>query len=221
MSMPGPMPSLPKSDTRQGGESLIIACGALATELIALRRRGGLDHITIKCLPAELHNEPERIPAAVRELLDRERGRYVNLFVAYADCGTGGRLDRVLAEYEVERLPGAHCYEFFAGSELFASLHEDVPGTFYLTDFLVRHFERLVIEGLGLDRHPQLLPTYFGNYERAVYLCQQHSAEIEARARLCAERLDLDFELRIVGLAPLARALGSISHGSEWQEAVS
>jgi hypothetical protein len=159
------------------------------------------------CLPAKLHNRPDRIPGAIREVLDREKSRYERLFVAYADCGTGGQLDRVLAEFGVERLPGAHCYEFFAGSSLFASLHEEEPGTFYLTDFLVRHFERLVVEGLGLDRHPQLLTTYFGNYERVIYLAQQPTPALECAARACAERLGLRFEMRNPGLVQIARAL--------------
>jgi hypothetical protein len=170
MSTSGTEGSLQKSNSRQGGKSLIIACGAIARELKTLLRAPGLRHIAVVCLPAELHNTPERIPGAIGEVLDREKDRYSRLFVAYADCGTGGQLDRLLAEYDVERLPGAHCYEFFAGSALFASLHDEEPGTFYLTDFLVRHFERLVIQGLGLDRHPELLPSYFGNYERVLYL---------------------------------------------------
>lgn len=204
-----------ESNSPQGARSLIIACGAIARELTVLLRASGLDQIRVVCLPADLHNTPDKIPTAVREILDRDGGRHTNLFVAYADCGTGGQLDRVLAEYDVERLPGSHCYEFFAGSALFASLHEQEPGTFYLTDFLVRHFERLVIKGLGLDRHPELLPTYFGNYKRVVYLAQQHSPELEIRARACAERLELEFEMRNPGLAEFARALGPVAHDPE------
>lgn len=186
---------------------LVIACGALAREIKALRELSSWTHVAIELLPAELHNTPKEIPAAVRAKLEAARDRYDEIFVAYADCGTGGLLDAVLAQYDIERLPGAHCYEFFAGAEAFAAHHETEPGTFYLTDFLVRHFDRLVLQGLGLDRHPELLPDYFGNYRRVVYLAQTESPELEARARSCAERLELAFESHFTGLDPLAQAL--------------
>jgi hypothetical protein len=186
---------------------LLIACGALAREVKALRDLGGWDHVEIHCLRAELHNTPLQIPAAVRAKLEAVKGRYEKVFVAYADCGTGGRLDAVLAEYGVERLPGAHCYEFLAGADSFAAQHEAELGTFYLTDFLVRHFDRLVVRGLGLDRHPELLPDYFGNYRRVLYLAQTQSTTLEARARKCAERLELAFEAHFTGLEPLEQAL--------------
>ncbi len=191
----------------QARSVLLIACGALAREVKALRDLSGWGHVVIECLPAELHNTPEEIPGAVRAKLEAAKGRYDELFVAYADCGTGGCLDAVLAEYGAERLPGAHCYEFFAGAESFAAQHEAEPRTFYLTDFLVRHFDRLVVRGLGLDRHPELLSDYFGNYRRVLYLAQTRSSELEARARSCAERLKLAFEVHFTGLQPLQRAL--------------
>jgi hypothetical protein len=191
---------------------LLIACGALARELKALRSLGGWDHVEIQCLPTELHNTPLQIPAALRARLEAAKGHYDEVFVAYADCGTGGRLDAVLAEHDVERLPGAHCYEFLAGAERFAAQHEAEPRTFYLTDFLVRHFDRLVVRGLGLDRHPELLSDYFGNYRRVLYLAQTQSSELAARARSCAERLGLAFETQFTGLEPLERAL-AISPG--------
>jgi hypothetical protein len=186
---------------------LLIACGALAREIIALRELGGWDHVEVQCLPAELHTDPLQIPAAVRLKLEAVKGRYDEVFVAYADCGTGGLLDVVLAEHGVERLPGAHCYEFLAGAEDFAAQHEAEPRTFYLTDFLARHFDRLVIRGLGLDRHPELLSDYFGNYRRVLYLAQTRSSALEARARRCAERLGLAFETHFTGLGLLEQAL--------------
>jgi hypothetical protein len=189
------------------GPVLLLACGALARELLALCRQPGCEHVEIDCLPAELHNTPDEIPGAVREKLEAARDRYRAIFVAYADCGTGGRLDALLQQYGVERLPGAHCYAFFTGIGRFAALHEAEPGSFYLTDFLVRHFERLVIRGLALDRHPELLPDYFGNYRRVVYLAQTCSPELEDRARACAARLGLEFERVHTGLGPLARTL--------------
>lgn len=188
---------------------LWIACGALARELAALRSRAGWSHVEIDCLPAQLHNAPDRIPEEVRARLERARGRYARVLVAYADCGTGGRLDALIAEYGAERLPGAHCYEVFAGASTFASLHEEEPGTFYLTDFLVRHFERLVIGSLGIDRHPELLPVYFEHYRRVVYLAQTRDDGLRSAARACARRLGLAFEERFTGLSRLEAALGA------------
>jgi len=194
---------------------LIIACGALAHEITALRRANRWDDLTVRCLPAELHNRPERIPAAVRALIKECREGYRSIFVAYADCGTGGGLDAVLAEEGVERIPGAHCYEFFATGPLFAELAEAEPGTFYLTDFLLRHFERLVIRGLGLDRHPELFSSYFGNYRKLVYLGQAPAADSEEAARAIAVRMGLAFEYRRTGYGTLQTQLASAVGRSE------
>jgi Protein of unknown function (DUF1638) len=194
----------------QNGQGLlIIACGALAHEIIALKRANAWDQVDVRCLPAELHNRPERIPAAVRALIRSSRGQYRSIFVAYADCGTGGLLDAVLAEEGVERIPGAHCYEFFATSAVFTALAEAEIGTFYLTDFLLRHFERLVIQGLGLDKHPELFATYFGNYRKLVYLAQRPSADAIRDARAIAVRMGLSFESRATGYGTLETALTS------------
>jgi hypothetical protein len=192
-----------QNDSANGQGMLVIACGALAHEITALRRANGWDHLDVRCLPAELHNRPARIPDAVRELIRASRDRYRSIFVAYADCGTGGLLDEVLREEAVERIPGAHCYEFFATAPVFAELAEAEPGTFYLTDFLLRHFERLVIRGLGLDRHPELFPTYFGNYRKLAYLAQSPSPDSEAHARAIAVRMGLAFEYRATGYGTL------------------
>jgi hypothetical protein len=192
----------------QNGQGLlIIACGALAHEITALKRANAWEQLDVRCLPADLHNRPERIPAAVRALIQASRAQYRSIFVAYADCGTGGLLDSVLAEEGVERIPGAHCYEFYATSPVFTALAEAEIGTFYLTDFLLRHFERLVIQGLGLDRHPELFPTYFGNYRKLVYLAQRPSADAIEAARAIAERMGLSFESRATGYGTLETAL--------------
>ena len=185
--------------------TLLIACGALARETLAAIEANGLRHVEVTCLSALLHNRPERIPAAVREKIRQHKERHASVFVAYADCGTGGQLDAVLAEDGIQRIPGAHCYEFFAGSAAFAALADAEPGTFYLTDFLAWHFERLILQGLGLDRHPELLPLYFGNYRRLVYLAQTEDAELQAQARAAADRLGLTYEYRFTGLGELAR----------------
>ncbi|HET6600992.1 MAG TPA: DUF1638 domain-containing protein, partial [Gaiella sp.] len=161
---------------------LVLACGAIAREVLAVIELNGWAHVDVRCLPAKLHSRPERIPAAVDAKLTELAGLYERVFVAYADCGTGGALDPVLEKHGVERLPGAHCYGFLAGNDVWDAMHEDEPATFYLTDFLARHFEALVVRGLGLDRHPQLLPMMFGNYRRLVYLAQTDDAALDRRA---------------------------------------
>ena len=190
--------------------TLIIACGALAHEITALRRANGWTALEVCCLPPELHNRPDRIPPAVREKIRAHRGQYRSIFVAYGDCGTGGLLDAVLREEGVERLPGAHCYEFFAGACAFAEMAEAEPGTFYLTDFLTRHFERLVIRGLGIDRHPQLAQEYFRNYRKVVYLAQIRSAALLEQARRIAADLGLAFEHRQTGYGELGTHLAAL-----------
>jgi len=186
---------------------LVIACGAIARELVRIRELNGWDHVEFQCLPAELHNTPDRIPAAVRSKIGQAQGRFEKIFIAYADCGTGGLLDKMLAEFDIERIPGAHCYEFYAGSDHFHQLAEEEPGTFYLTDFLVRHFDRLVVQGLGLDRQPQLKPVYFANYKRVVYLAQTVSEELLELARQHAQFLGLTFVHQYHGDQPLSLAL--------------
>jgi Protein of unknown function (DUF1638) len=191
---------------------LVIGCGALAVELVELTRRAGLPAMDLTCLPAALHNRPERIPGAVAARIRRARlDGYDRIFVAYADCGTGGTLDRVLEAEGVARLDGAHCYEVYAGRAAFASLADEEPGTFYLTDYLARNFDRLVIRGLGIDRHPELLSLYFGNYRRLVYLAQLDDPELTLRAEAAAGRLGLAFERRLVGLGELAPAIAQFA----------
>lgn len=186
---------------------LVIACGALAREIAALRRANGWASLDVACLPPELHNRPERIADAVRGKIREHRAHYGEIFVAYGDCGTRGELDRVLQEEGAQRIPGAHCYEFFATPSVFAALAEAEPGTFYLTDFLLRHFERLVIGALGIDRHPELLPAYFGNYRKLVYLAQSPKPDATARAQEIAGRLGLACEVRTTGYGGLETSL--------------
>ncbi|MGB8693767.1 MAG: DUF1638 domain-containing protein [Steroidobacteraceae bacterium] len=196
----------------QAAEALVvIACGALAREIVALKRLNGWSAMAVECLPPELHNRPEQIPAAVQAAIRSARERYERIFVAYADCGTGGRLDAVLEAEGVARLPGAHCYEFFAGAAAFAGLSDEQPGTFYLTDFLVRHFDRLVIEGLGIDRHPELRDEYFRNYRRLLYLVQSPEAALSQAARAAAARLGLEYAERFTGFGELASGLGDFA----------
>jgi hypothetical protein len=198
--------------------ALIIACGALAREIVALRDANDWNQLDIQCLPAKLHNTPNQIPNAVRDAIRANRDRYSSIFVAYGDCGTGGQLDAVLAEEGVERIPGAHCYEFLATPPVFEALADAEPGTFYLTDFLVRHFDRLVIRGLGLDRHPELAEQYFGNYRRVVYLAQTESLQRIVEARAAAARLGLRFEYHFTGYGDLEQSLRTFNIGVvAWQ----
>ena len=189
--------------------TLLIACGALARETLAAIEANGLRHVEVTCVSALLHNRPERIPEAVRAKIREHKAEYERIMVLYADCGTGGVLDRVLAEEGVERIGGPHCYAFYAGQQVFDALADAEPGTFYLTDFLTRQFDTLVIEGLGLDRHPELLELYFGNYRRLIYLAQTEDAALQAQARAAAGRLGLEYEYRFTGLGELARFVGT------------
>jgi hypothetical protein len=188
-------------------EVLVLACGALAREVLAVVRLNGWQNVTVRCLPAQLHSRPQLIAPAVDAKLQELAGSYERVFVAYADCGTGGELDKVLDLHGVERLPGAHCYGFLTGNDAWQELHDAEPATFYLTDFLARHFDALVIRGLGLDRHPELLPDYFGNYRRLLYLAQTDDDDLRARARAAAERLGLAYEERRTGYGDLVPSL--------------
>ncbi len=190
-----------------GERVLVLACGALVKELQALVATNGLDSLTIECLPAELHARPAEIPDAVASRLERRIAEYDRVLVGYADCGTAGRLDEVCERFDVERLPGEHCYQFFAGTEAFNELQDDEPGTFYLTDFLARHFDLLVLRMLGLDRHPELMSMYFGNYTRLIYLSQLDAPDLLERAKQAAEHLGLRFEHRPTGYGELEGAL--------------
>jgi Protein of unknown function (DUF1638) len=210
---PRPVPASPPEGSATGKTPrvLVVGCGALANELVALTR--DLPNVDITCLPATLHNRPGGIPAAVRERIRRRRGGYDRVFVAYADCGTGGLLDPVIAEERVERLAGAHCYEFYATSPEFARIVEDEPATFFLTDFLARNFDRLIIKGLGLDRHPELREQYFGNYRRLVYLAQTEDPALDTVARRAARRLGLAYERRQTGYGQLATTIAAVAAG--------
>ena len=186
---------------------LVIACGALAREINHIKKSYGWDHLHMVCIDAKLHNRPEKIPYELREEIGRYRGEYAKIFVAYADCGTGGAIDKVISEEGVERLPGAHCYQFYAGAERFAELSDAEPGTFYLTDFLARHFRSLVIEALKLDEYPQLRDEYFGNYRKLVYLSQFPDAPLMSEARAAADYLQLEFEHVATGFGELETSL--------------
>lgn len=186
------------------GRLLVIGCGALAEELSALKKANQWTAVDIKCLDAALHNRPERIADRLEVALTQQHTHYDNIFIAYADCGTGGAVDRVADQFNAQRLPGAHCYEFYATSPVFAALAEAEPGTFYLTDFLVRHFERLVIQEMKLDKHPELEEMMFGHYRKVVYLAQIEDSQLRVEAERAAARLKLPLEVVTTGYGLLA-----------------
>ena len=193
----------------QLNRTLIIACGALAREILAVVEANGLGHLDLICLPASLHNHPQKIPDAVRGAIAEGRKTHERIFLAYADCGTGGALDRVLEAEGVRRLPGAHCYAFYSGVAQFEQRADDDMRAFFLTDFLVRQFDTLVIEGLGLDRYPELRDTYFQHYEKVVYLAQTQDAELRALAETAARKLGLAYEYRFTGFGELATGIAA------------
>ena len=187
--------------------ALIIACGALGREIATLLRNYPDLPISVTCLPPNLHNQPKLIPGKIQAAIRSARPKFDHIFVAYADCGTSGGLDVVLREEGVERLPGAHCYEVFGGTALFETDRTSAVGAFFLTDFLARHFDRLVYKGLGLDRYPDLIDTYFGRYTKVLYLSQTRNDDLFEKAQQAALRLRLDFEHTHTGYAGLAEAI--------------
>jgi uncharacterized protein DUF1638 len=182
--------------------ALVVACGALGRELVALKESTGWDALDITCLPAIWHNHPEKIAPGLRRKLQAAKG-YEQVFVAYGDCGTGGEVDQVIEEFGVERIAGPHCYQFFMGTDEFTALTDDDPACFFLTDYLVRHFDRLIVKGLGLDRFPELRDMYFGNYTALVYIAQTEDPRLKAKAEQAAERLGLAFAYRYRGYGEL------------------
>ena len=190
------------------GRVLVIGCGALAREILAVIEANGLAHVDLTCLPAILHNSPEKIVPAMEAAIAKHRAAYETIFVAYADCGTGGALAALCAREGIEMIEGPHCYSFFHGNEAFAARGEVT--SFYLTDFLTRQFEAFVIKPLGLDRYPDLTETYFGNYEKLVYLAQTDDPALDTQARAAADRLGLAFERRFTGYGDLAPALSTL-----------
>ncbi len=189
---------------RGQGRILLIACGALAHEVLALKRMNGWDHMDLQCLPANLHLYPDRITAEVARVVGELRADYEQVFVLYADCGTGGLLFEKCKELGVEMLQGPHCYSFFEGNAGFLERSETEFTAFYLTDFLVRQFDAFVWRPMGLDRHPQLRDMYFGNYTKLVYQAQTNDPALDAKAEDCARRLGLAYVRRFTGYGDLA-----------------
>lgn len=195
---------------RKQGRILLIACGALAHEVLALKRMNGWVHMDLQCLPANLHLYPEKITQAVADAVAEYRDSYETIFILYADCGTGGLLQEKCKELGVEMVSGPHCYSFFEGNDAFAAKADSEFTAFYLTDFLVRQFDAFVWRPMGLDRHPELRDMYFGNYTKLVYQAQTNDPSLDAKAQVCADRLGLAFERRFTGYGDLAAALQAL-----------
>jgi hypothetical protein len=186
------------------GRVLALACGALAHEVLALKRMNGWTHLDLHCLPANLHLWPDRITVAVEQAVLRMKGDYDSVLVLYADCGTGGQLLEKCKELGVEMIKGPHCYSFFEGNDVFMPRSETEFTAFYLTDFLVRQFDAFVWRPMGLDRHPELRDMYFGNYTKLVYQAQTNDPALDVKAQACADRLGLAYERRYTGYGDLA-----------------
>lgn len=194
--------------------TLVLACGALAKEVLALKTSMGLADTVfdLQCLPAGYHNHPDKIVPALKATLDAKGSDYDHVLIGYGDCGTGGGLDRLLEDYpKAERLPGAHCYAFYAGLSEFDDMMEEELGSFFLTDYLVRHFKTLIIKGFGMDRYPNLKEMYFEHYKRLIYMSQEPTDELIAQGREAASFLDLAFEHHHVGYGDLATAISSLN----------
>ena len=214
MSQPSPMITDEQLSTeglelRNHGQVLLIACGALAREILALTKANSWTHMDLQCLPAIFHNEPEKITPAVKAMIERSRAKYAEIFVVYADCGTGGQLQRLCDDMGVSMIAGPHCYSFFEGNAGFEAREELT--CFYLTDFLVRQFDAFFWRPMGLDRHPELLDMYFGNYTTLVYQAQIQDPALEAKAEECARRMGLTYQYRFTSYGDLAVALTSLA----------
>ncbi len=192
------------------GRVLLLACGALAHEILALKRLNKWDHMDLQCLPAKYHLYPDKIPNAVEEAILKHQNDYETIFVVYADCGTGGLLQAKCAELGVEMVEGPHCYSFFEGNDVFAKACKDEITAFYLTDFLVKQFDSFIMKPMGLDRHPELRDMYFGNYTKVVYQAQTNDPVLDAEAQTCADKLGLPLERRFTGYGDLELALTDI-----------
>lgn len=189
----------------------VIACGMIAREILAVNAQLGREHIDLKCLPANFHHHPERIaPAMDKAIMDARAEGFDRIFVGYADCGTGGELDRICEKHGVERIQGPHCFSFYLGNEIFEQAGDEHMTTFFITDFLARHFDTFMKKPLGLDRHPELRELYFAHYTTALYLAQTDDPELDQKAREAAEFLGLEYERRLTGYGDLTSALSQL-----------
>jgi hypothetical protein len=193
------------------GQVLLLACGALGREIVDLIERNKWQAFDIQCLPAKWHNTPQFIVPALREKIRANKDQYKTIFVLYGDCGTGGQLDAMLAEEGVERIQGPHCYAFYSGNPVFAAKADEDMTSFFLTDYLARHFDKLIWQGLGLEQHPELRDDYFGNYTKVIYLAQTKDEGLKANAEAAAKQLGLAFEYRFTGYGELESEMKTLA----------
>lgn len=197
-----------KHNKRSSADTVLIACGALAREVIAIRDKHGWQ-ADVLAVPALLHNWPERIPPAVQKRIAEQRGEYERLIVVYGDCGTAGKLDELLAAEGIERVAGPHCYEMYADGR-FDEMMAEAPGTYFLTDYLAQSFDHLVVEGMGLDRYPDLRGDYFRHYTKVVYLAQRDDQALLRKAQWAADYLQLPLEVRPARYGALEERLAAL-----------
>lgn len=209
------MTQVRKTVRPQPEKLLVIACGMIAREVLAAKQQVGLDHLELTCLPAEFHFYPDRIAPAMDAAIVKARAEgFEHIFVGYADCGTGGLLDKVCEKHGVERMAGPHCFGFYQGMDAYAKVADDDMMSFYMTDFLCRQFDAFFMKPLGLDRHPELIQDYFGNYEKLIYLAQTDDPELDEVAEDAARLLGLAYERRFTGYGDLPAALENASRSA-------
>jgi hypothetical protein len=201
-----------KTEPNQPDRLLVIACGMIAREVLAVKQQLKLDHLDLTCLPAEFHFYPDRIAPAMEKAIEKAKAEgYEHIFAGYADCGTGGLLDRVLEKHGVERMAGPHCFAFYQGMDAYAKVADDDMMSFYMTDFLCRQFDAFFMKPLGLDKHPELIKDYFGNYEKLVYIAQTDDPELDKVAEKAASLLGLAYERRSTGYGDLTGELARVA----------
>ncbi|MER8675000.1 MULTISPECIES: DUF1638 domain-containing protein [unclassified Mesorhizobium] len=206
------MARMQKTKPNQDDRLLVIACGMIAREVLAVKEQLKLDHLDLTCLPAEFHFYPDRIAPAMDKAIEKAKAEgYSNIFVGYADCGTGGMLDRVLEKHGVERMAGPHCFAFYQGMDAYAKVADDDMMSFYMTDFLCRQFDAFFMKPLGLDKHPELIKDYFGNYQKLIYIAQTDDPELDKVAEEAAKMLGLAYERRSTGYGDLTAELARVA----------
>lgn len=182
----------------------VIACGAIAREIVDICEQRGLDHVDLTCLPAIWHIRPEKIAPGLREKIAEARAEgFERIYIGYAECGTQGEVDKICEAEGIARLPGPHCYAFYTGVDKFMATSENDITSFYLTDLIARQFEAFIIEPMKLDKHPELIAMMFGNYEKLVYLAQTEDTDLQKKAEWAAEFLGLQYEYRFTGYGDL------------------
>ncbi|NRB30421.1 MAG: DUF1638 domain-containing protein [Rhizobiaceae bacterium] len=205
--------SMTQDDSANPKPVRVIGCGMIAREILAISEQLGFEHIDLKCLPAMWHHYPDKIAPGVDEAITKAKDEgFEHIFVAYADCGTGGHLDAVCEKHGVERIAGPHCFSFYMGNQDFEDQGDELLTSFFMTDFLARHFETFLVKPLGLDRHPELRDMYFAHYTRMLYIAQTDDEVLTQNAIKAAEFLGLEYEKRLTGYGDLSSSLAALQN---------